>query len=76
MKAYLVTTGTLFGLMALLHICRVIAEWPRAFNDHWFALEMALTIILPGLLASWAFGLLRRPVRNRSEAMPPSRTER
>jgi len=27
MKAYLVTTGILFALIAVLHIWRIIAEW-------------------------------------------------
>jgi len=27
MKAYLVTTGTLFGLLAAMHLVRVIEKW-------------------------------------------------
>jgi len=60
MKSYLVTTGTLFGLLALLHIWRAIAEWPRPAADHWFALQIAVTVLLPGLLSSWAWWLLRK----------------
>ena len=74
MKGYLVTTGTLFGLMALVHVWRVVAEWPRALNDHWFTLEMAVTIILPALLSGWAFWLLRGLARNSSAAIPRSTT--
>jgi len=66
-KAYLVTTGTLFGLIALVHVWRVVAEWPRPMNDHWFALEMVVTIGLPGLLSCWAFHLLRALGRKRAE---------
>jgi len=28
MKAYLVTTGTIFGLIAVLHLLHSIEEWP------------------------------------------------
>ena len=39
MKAYLVTTGTLFALLALVHLWRIIAEWPRLATDPWFILR-------------------------------------
>ena len=29
MKAYLLTTGALFGLITIAHILRIIVEWPR-----------------------------------------------
>lgn len=28
MKAYLITTGSLFGLLAAVHVWQTIAEWP------------------------------------------------
>jgi type VI protein secretion system component VasK len=60
MKTYLVTTGLLFGVIALVHVWRVIAEWPRAGISPGFALEMAVVIALPGALAWWAWRLLRK----------------
>lgn len=49
MKAYLVTTGTLFALIAVLHIWRIIAEWNGFDVGFWFvagvgALALGLSI--------------------------------
>jgi len=59
MKAYLVTTGTLFALFAVLHVVRVVAEWHRATVNPGFALFMAAVIVVPGVLSWWAWRLLR-----------------
>ena len=56
MKAYLVTTGIVFGLITLAHIARVIAEGPHLLKEPWWVL---LTLIAAGLCL-WAFRLLRR----------------
>lgn len=58
MKAYLITTGSLFGLMGLLHVWRAVAEWPRPLNDYGFALLMVVTIVLPAALSLWAWCLV------------------
>jgi hypothetical protein len=29
MKAYLATTGVLFAVLAVLHVWRLVVEWPR-----------------------------------------------
>ncbi len=58
MKAYLVTTGTLFALLALVHLWRIIAEWPRLATDPWFILEAAIGVVAAGL-GLWAWRLLR-----------------
>jgi hypothetical protein len=55
MKAYLVTTG----LLAVLHVWRAAAEWPRPTVDPGFALLMAALVALPGVLSWWAWQLLR-----------------
>lgn len=55
MKAYLVTTGALFGLIAILHVWRVIAESNALARDPWFILITALAVGL----SVWAFRLLR-----------------
>jgi hypothetical protein len=60
MKAYLVTTGILFGLLAALHVWRGIAEWPRVTADAGFLLEIVVTIALPAVLCWWAWRLLRK----------------
>jgi hypothetical protein len=39
LKAYLVTTGSIFDLIALAHLARAIAESHLLVADPWFYLE-------------------------------------
>jgi len=59
MKAYLITTGTVFGLITIAHVWRVIAESTALVRDPWFIL---LTVLATGL-SVWAFSLLGRSTR-------------
>jgi hypothetical protein len=57
MKAYVMTTGALFGLLTLAHVWRMIEE------SHQLATEpsyIAITVIAAALCV-WAAWLLRRP---------------
>lgn len=56
MKAYLVTTATLFGLIAVLHGWRVFEERSSLARDPWF---LIITVIA-AVLAGWGISLLRR----------------
>jgi hypothetical protein len=56
MKAYLVTTATLFALIAVIHAWRVIQERTSLARDPWF---LIITLIAAGL-AGWGIALLRR----------------
>lgn len=56
MKAYLITTGTVFGLITLAHVLRVIVEGGGLARDPWFVL---LTLIAAAL-SFWAWRLLGR----------------
>jgi hypothetical protein len=38
-KAYLVTTGCLFGLLALAHLVMTVLEWSRLAADPWFVVQ-------------------------------------
>lgn len=58
MKAYLITTGTLFGLLALVHVWRIVAEWPAVFNDVGAAAEGGVGVVA-GALCVWAWRLAR-----------------
>ncbi len=60
MKAYLLTTCVLFGLLALLHVWRAIVEWPHPTVSPGFVLGMAALVALPGVLSWWAWSLLRK----------------
>ena len=55
MKSYLITTGAVFGLVTVAHICRIAAEWPRFAKDPFY---IGLTLIAAGL-SFWAWRLLR-----------------
>ena len=63
MKAYLLTTGTLFGLLALSHLWRTVDEWPRLSSDPSFVLGTAALTVLAAVLSVWAFRLLRSAAR-------------
>jgi hypothetical protein len=59
MKAYLITTGTVFGLLALAHVWRVIGESRSLGVDPWF---VAITVI-SAAMSVWAFRLLKTSTR-------------
>ena len=55
MKAYLITTATVFGLIAVAHIWRIVGESTALLREPWFVL---LTALAAGLCL-WALRLLR-----------------
>jgi hypothetical protein len=59
MRAYLITTGTVFGLIVLAHIWRVFAEGLRLATDPVFI----LLTVAAGALSFWAWWLLNRSER-------------
>jgi len=59
MKAYLITTGGLFGLITLAHLWRIVDEWPQLATDPGYLL---LTVVAASL-SLWAWRLVRLPVR-------------
>jgi hypothetical protein len=60
MKAYLLTTGTIFALLALAHLLRTIVEWPSLADDPWFLLHGPGIGVIAAMLCFWAWRLLRR----------------
>jgi hypothetical protein len=58
MKPYLITTGTLFALLALAHLLRTIAEWSRLASDPWFILVGPGIGVVAAALSFWAWHLL------------------
>jgi hypothetical protein len=60
MRAYLITTGTVFGLITIAHISRIILENPHLAVEPWYIL---LTLLSAGLCV-WAFRLLWRLPRS------------
>lgn len=60
MKAYLITTGTVFTLVTAAHIWRAISESAALARDPWFILLTALA----AALSLWAWRLLRVTTRS------------
>jgi hypothetical protein len=60
MRIYVMTTGALFGLVALVHLWRMIAERNSLATDPWFLL---ITLVAAGL-SVWAWRLLRGSPRS------------
>jgi hypothetical protein len=56
MKAYVVTTGTVFGLLALAHVLRMIGEDARLATDPFYVAVTALS----AALCVWSWYVLRR----------------
>jgi hypothetical protein len=63
MKAYLLTTGTLFGLIALMHLLKSIADRALLATDPWYYLGMSALGVVAAALSVWAWWLLRRQLR-------------
>jgi hypothetical protein len=62
MKVYLITTGSLFGLLALMHMWRIVAQWPRLLHDSGEIVEAGIGVVALALCL-WAWRLLRTPAR-------------
>ncbi len=56
MRAYLVVTGAVFGLLVVIHLARLIVEGPHVAADPFF---IGATVVAAGM-AFWALLLLRR----------------
>jgi hypothetical protein len=54
-KAYLFTTGVLFGLIAVAHFVRTFAEWSRLGTDPWFYLFGPGLGFVAASLSLWAW---------------------
>lgn len=59
MKAYVVTTGTLFGLITLAHLWRMVEE-RRLATEPWYV----LITVAAAALSVWAFRASRRSSRS------------
>lgn len=56
MKAYVITTGAVFGLLALSHVMRIVGEDPGLATDPFFVFITATAAALCG----WSLYVLRR----------------
>jgi hypothetical protein len=58
MKAFVITAGVVFGLIAVVHVWRMFEE-PHLATEPWFLVLTGLSAVL----SLWAFGVARRPRR-------------
>lgn len=59
MKAYVITTGTIFGLLTVAHVRRVLQEDPHLAERPWHI----LITVAAAALCLWACGLVWRASR-------------
>lgn len=52
MKAYVLATGVIFGLLTVAHVWRMIVETSRVATEPWYLLITLLALGL-GLWAAW-----------------------
>jgi hypothetical protein len=57
MRAYLLTTGTIFGLFSVWHIVELVTRWRSPASDPWFVGGVTLIAVASGALTMWAFRL-------------------
>jgi hypothetical protein len=53
-KAYLIVTGGLFGLLAVAHFLRTVLEWTRLNSDPWFVVQGPGIGIIGLVLCLWS----------------------
>ena len=63
MKAYLITTGALFGLIAVAHLFKAVDERRQLTTNPGEYLAMAALGVVAAILSVWAWRLLRRQRR-------------
>ena len=54
MRAYVMTSGAIFGLLVLIHLLRIVVE-PSAFRDPFFL----ISTVIAASLCGWAVRVLR-----------------
>ena len=56
MRAYVMVTGTLFGMLVVAHVLRVVQEGPALAQEPWYI----LITLASASLCVWAWLLVRR----------------
>ena len=55
---YLLISGTLFALVSIAHLLRIVMQLPVLVEDYAVPMYMSwIGFVVPGLLAVWAFRL-------------------
>jgi hypothetical protein len=59
MKAYVITTGVVFGILTILHLLRIVMENPHLATNPVYI----LITVVSASLSIWAWYVLRRSKR-------------
>jgi len=60
MKPYHVISGSIFGLVAIAHLLRLINQWPLVLGPYAVPLPISWAgLIITGCLSFWSFRLIR-----------------
>ena len=60
MKPYHIITGILFGIVALVHLFRLINQWPLTLGPWSVSMSISwIGLIVTGCLCIWSFSLIR-----------------
>ena len=60
MRAYILTSGILFGLVAFMHLFITIEHFRMPVTDPWLVIAPAVIFLASSSLAVWAWQLLAR----------------
>ena len=61
MRTYIQITGAVFGVMALVHVVRLILNWPAQVGGWMVPIWISwVAILVAGALCAWAFRLVGR----------------
>ena len=61
-KIYLALTGTIFAIVAILHLLRLINLWPVQVGAISIPIWLScVALLIASVLCVWAFLLLRKP---------------
>lgn len=58
MRAYLAVTATIFGLLAVVHVVRMIAERGALGTNTTFTVTMIVVVVVSAALCVWGFRLM------------------
>ena len=66
-RSYVLVSGSIFGIVAVLHVVRLVARWPFQVGPWTLPVALSwLAIIAAGSLSLWAFRLAARGNLNKS----------
>lgn len=61
MKPYLFISGMIFGLVAVVHLLRLVNHWPLVLGSWSAPMSMSVVgLMIGGCLSIWAFRLMRK----------------